>query len=70
VVFFLSIVAPWNVVSKAGYQGAWALILFVPLVGIIMACVFTFSNWPVLRELRAATERLGAPLPSEALRRG
>lgn len=65
-----SIVIPWKIVSKAGYNGAWSLMLLVPLVGVVMTFVFAFSEWPVLRELRAAREKFGAPLPPEAFKRG
>ncbi|MDA8309897.1 MAG: DUF2510 domain-containing protein [Actinomycetota bacterium] len=49
----ISIIAAVKVVTKAGYSGWWVLIAFVPLVGVIMALVFAFSDWPVLREVRA-----------------
>lgn len=47
----LGIVAAVKVVTKAGYSGWWVLIALVPLVGSIMALVFAFSKWPVLREV-------------------
>ena len=37
------------IIRKAGYNGFWVLMLFVPLVNIIMLWVFAFANWPVLR---------------------
>jgi hypothetical protein len=36
----------WRIVTKAGYNGAWALIGLVPVVNIIMLWVFAFSTWP------------------------
>ena len=38
-----------RIISKAGYSGFWALIVFVPLVNIIMLWVFAFSRWPSLQ---------------------
>ena len=36
----------WKIVSKAGYSGAWSLLMLIPLVNIIMLWVFAFSSWP------------------------
>ena len=36
----------WRVVGKAGYAGAWSLLVLVPLVNIIALWVFAFSRWP------------------------
>jgi hypothetical protein len=42
----LYIVPAWKIVSKAGYSGAWSLLIIVPLVNLIMLWVFAFSDWP------------------------
>ncbi len=42
------------IIRKAGYNGWWILILFVPLVNIIMLWVFAFASWPSLRDRAAA----------------
>jgi hypothetical protein len=49
----LNIVAVVKIITKAGYSGAWFLILFVPIVGTIMFYVFAFSKWPVIKRLEA-----------------
>jgi hypothetical protein len=49
----LMVIPAWKIVAKAGYNGAWALLLFIPLVNIIMLYVFAFNTWP--------TERSRAP---------
>jgi hypothetical protein len=41
----------WCGIARAGYHGAWALILLVPVVNIVMLYVFAFSRWPI--EVRA-----------------
>jgi hypothetical protein len=41
-----------NVISRAGYHGAWVLILLVPLVNIVMMLIFCFKEWPATRELK------------------
>ena len=42
------------IIRKAGYNGWWILILFVPLVNIIMLWVFAFASWPSLRDRATA----------------
>jgi hypothetical protein len=59
-ILVISIIAAVKVVTKAGYSGWWVLIVFVPVVGVIMALVFAFSDWPVLRELRALREQVAS----------
>ncbi len=43
----------WKVFSKAGYPGALALGMALPLVNIILLYFLGFSDWPVLKELKA-----------------
>lgn len=45
----LAVIPAWKIVSKAGYHGAWSLLIFVPLVNFIMMYVFAFSQWPTER---------------------
>ncbi|WP_266170527.1 hypothetical protein [Dyella subtropica] len=49
VVLVLAVVPIWKIVSKAGYHGAWSLLMFVPLVNLIMLYVFAFNTWPMER---------------------
>jgi hypothetical protein len=42
----IMIVPFWRIISKAGYNGAWALLAIVPLVNLIMLYVFAFNTWP------------------------
>ena len=56
----ISIIAAVKVVTKAGYSGWWVLIVLVPVVGFVMALVFAFSDWPVLREVRALRAQLAS----------
>jgi hypothetical protein len=46
----------WQIFSKAGYSGAWALLMLIPLANLIALCVLAFGRWPVREEL----ERLRA----------
>jgi hypothetical protein len=43
------VVPLWKIVTKAGFQGAWALLALVPLVNIVALWVFAFSKWPTER---------------------
>jgi hypothetical protein len=45
----LFLLPAWMIVRKAGYSGAWSLLLLIPLVNIIALFVFAFSTWPVQR---------------------
>ena len=40
------IVPLWKILTKAGFNGAWSLLAFVPLVNIIALWVFALSDWP------------------------
>ncbi|HTV84793.1 MAG TPA: hypothetical protein VME63_05280 [Dyella sp.] len=42
----ITIIPLWRIISKAGYNGAWALLAIVPLVNLIMLYVFAFNTWP------------------------
>jgi hypothetical protein len=46
----LAVIPAWKIVSKAGYNGAWSLLIFIPLINIIMMYVFAFSQWPTERQ--------------------
>jgi type III secretory pathway component EscT len=36
----------WRVFSKAGYSGAFSLLLLAPFGTLIMLCILAFSKWP------------------------
>jgi uncharacterized membrane protein YhaH (DUF805 family) len=59
--FVLQIVIGWKIASKAGYNGALSLLLFVPFVNFIIILIFAFSEWPIQRQLRAAGLMPGMP---------
>jgi hypothetical protein len=43
----------WKVFSKAGYPAALSLGMMLPLVNIVLLYFLGFSEWPVLKELKA-----------------
>ena len=70
VIGVISLIAWAKILSKAGYSGWWVLVVFVPLVGLLIAgvmfFVFAFSEWPIERQLSIARRRRDGgydPLP-------
>ena len=47
----LMLVANWKIWSKAGFHGAWSLLLLVPVVNLIAYLYFAFAEWPIRRRL-------------------
>ena len=52
------IVPLWKVFSKAGYSGALSLGMTLPLVNIVLLYFLGFSDWPVLKQLKASRSPL------------
>lgn len=47
----LMIVAYWKIWSKAGFNGAWSLLMLVPLVNLIEFLYLAFAKWPIHERL-------------------
>lgn len=45
----LLLLPAWRIVRRAGFSGAWSLLLFIPLVNVVAVYVFAFTDWPVER---------------------
>ena len=43
------VIPAWKIVEKAGYPGAWALLVLVPLANVVALWVFAFARWPRAR---------------------
>lgn len=52
IIFF--IVCYWKIWSKAGFNGAWSLLMLIPLVNLIAFACFAFAKWPVNARLHPA----------------
>lgn len=37
------------ILGKAGYNRAWVILAFIPMVNLIALWVFAFAAWPVLK---------------------
>ncbi|WP_207229259.1 hypothetical protein [Ktedonosporobacter rubrisoli] len=55
VIIAFAILVFWKILSKAGYNGAWSLLLLIPgvngVAALVIMCVLAFGEWPILREL-------------------
>ena len=47
----LFIVAYGKIWSKAGFNGAWSLLMLVPLVNLIAFLYLAFAEWPIHKRL-------------------
>ncbi len=46
----LWVAAAWRIARKVGYHGAWALLMLVPIVNLVLPYVFAFAQWPAERQ--------------------
>ncbi|MAB10984.1 MAG: hypothetical protein CMF06_03710 [Hyphomonas sp.] len=51
-IIVLFIVGYWKIWSKAGFNGAWSLLMLVPLVNLIAFLYLAFADWPIHKRLR------------------
>ena len=42
----LTVIPTWRILQRAGFNGAWALLMLVPLVGFVVLWVLAFVKWP------------------------
>jgi len=52
----------WKIFSRAGFNGAWALLMLVPLGNFIAIVYLALAEWPIERRIRAQIPP-GTPLP-------
>ena len=55
----ITVVAFCKIFSKAGYCWALGLLMFIPIANLVMFLVLAFSEWPILKELRALKQSSG-----------
>lgn len=60
-----------RIVKKAGYPWPWIFIMLVPVVNIVMICMFALKEWPIERELARTRAALavetGSPYPDPSV---
>jgi len=54
-IIVLFIVGYWKIWSKAGFNGAWSLLMLVPLVNIGAFLYLAFADWPVHKKIADPT---------------
>jgi hypothetical protein len=42
----LVVIPAWRIVSRAGFHGAWSLLILIPVINIVAIYVFAFIPWP------------------------
>lgn len=56
-----------KIIGRSGYPWPWVFIMFVPIVNLVMLCIFAFKPWPIQRELELTRQALqaatGSPFP-------
>ncbi|CAN7703145.1 hypothetical protein LJR066_005704 [Acidovorax sp. LjRoot66] len=55
----LLVVPTWRILHRAGFNGAWALLMLVPVVGLLVPWAIAFLKWPTDREARTTTSSAG-----------
>jgi len=53
----LAVIPWWKICTKAGFPGALALLMLVPLANIILPFYIAFAAWPALRQTRSELDR-------------
>lgn len=51
VIVVVMIVAYWKIWSKAGFNGAWSLLMLIPLANIIAFLYLAFAEWPIHKRM-------------------
>lgn len=47
----LFVVGYWKIWSKAGFNGAWSLLMLVPLVNLGAFLYLAFAEWPIHKQV-------------------
>jgi hypothetical protein len=55
----LLVVPTWRILQRAGFNGAWALLMLVPLANFMLLWFVAFLKWPNDREGRTSTSKGG-----------
>ncbi|MBV7428053.1 MULTISPECIES: hypothetical protein [unclassified Acidovorax] len=55
----LLVVPTWRILQRAGFNGAWALLMLVPVVGLLVPWVVSFLKWPSDQEQLTSTSKSG-----------
>jgi hypothetical protein len=53
----------WRIFSKAGYNGALSLLMFIPIANLVMILILAFAEWPIYAELNQLRMMRGQQFP-------
>ena len=59
VTIVFAIIIWWRIFSKAGYNGAMSLLMFVPIANLIVLLILAFGEWPIYKELNQLRQMAG-----------
>ena len=51
-IYLIPVFLIWRIFRKAGYHGAYGLLLFVPVINYIALAFFAFSEWPIEKRIK------------------
>ena len=58
VVLSLFVILPfWKIFSKAGFSGLMSIAMLIPLLNFVMLLFLAYSEWPILKELKALKQK-------------
>jgi len=52
----ITVIPFWKICSKAGFSGALALLMLVPIANIILPFYIAFAEWPALKAQARPTQ--------------
>jgi hypothetical protein len=55
----LTVIPWWKICTKAGFPGALALLMLVPIANLILPFYIAFADWPALRQARPQAGPVG-----------
>ena len=53
IVALIMIIPFWKIFQKAGFNGALAILMLVPIVNLVMIFFLAFADWPALRRTQS-----------------
>lgn len=58
VVALIGVILWCRIYSKTGYGWGFGILMIIPVANFVMLCVLAFSEWPVLKEVKALRQQL------------
>jgi len=55
IIGILVLIPVWRICTKAGYSGWLSLLVLIPIANLLLLYFLAFSEWPLERQLSAAS---------------